>query len=209
MGKSEPSGLVILLMLTPAGMLPIFASCAPFYRWVSRRFKMGEGDSESTPRGEIEAVDEILGKVMHENGGVESFVGIIGFSQGARLVPGLLLRQLIEERDLGQSKRKFKFGVIIGGPFPPIAMSESVNVEDYQLLQKVPTVHAWGRDDPVIKGAMRMADIAENENCFQMDFAGGHHLPLKDDEARDLCDQILAAYYASGGTYQVGGAESY
>lgn len=209
MGKLEVLDIMILTMLTRAGMLPVFATCAPFYRWVSRRFKMGDGDSESTPKEEIEAVDKILERVMNENGGVKSFVGVIGFSQGARLVPGLLLRQLIEERDLGESKWKFKFGVIIGGPFPPIAMSETVNVEDYKLLRKVPTVHAWGRDDIVVEGAKQMADMAESENSFRMDFAGGHHLPLKDDEARDMCDQILAAHYASGGSYQVGGAESY
>jgi predicted esterase len=170
---------------------------------------MGEGDIEATPKEDIEAVDEILKKVMNDNGGADSFVGAIGFSQGARLVPGLLLRQMIEERDLGKSEWKFKFGVIIGGPFPPIAMTESVDVKDYELLKQIPTVHGWGRDDPVIQGAKRMAETAENENCFVMDFAGGHHLPLKDDEARDLCDQIMAAWYASGGTYQVGGAESY
>ena len=191
------------------GMLPVFESCTPFYRWVSRRFKMGEGDSEGTPVEEVEAVDGILESVMNENGGVETFVGIIGFSQGARLVPGLLMRQLIEMRDLESSKWKFKFGVMIGGPFPPIAMSETVDVKDYELLKQIPTVHGWGRDDPVIQGAKQMAEMAENENSFVMDFAGGHHLPLKDDEARDLCDQIMAAWYASGGTYQVGGTESY
>ena len=191
------------------GMLPVFESCAPFYRWVARRFKMGEADSEAAPQDDIEAVDEILKKVMDDNGGVESFVGVLGFSQGARLVPGLLLRQLIEERDLGKSEWKLKFGVIIGGPFPPIAMTETVDVEDYELLKQIPTVHGWGRDDPVIQGAKQMAEMAENENCFVMDFEGGHHLPLKDEEARDLCDQIMAAWYASGGRFHVGGTESY
>lgn len=191
------------------GMLPVFESCAPFYRWVSRRFKQGEADSEATPTEEVEAVDGILRRVMNENGGVRSFVGVVGFSQGARLVPGLLLRQLIEERDERGSEWEFKFGVMIGGPFPPIMLQETVDVRDYELLKGMPTVHAWGRDDPVIEGAKQMAEMAESENCFVMDFEGGHHLPLRDDEARDLCDRILAAWYASGGTYQVGGAESY
>jgi len=191
------------------GMLPVFASCAPFYRWVSKRFRVGEADKEETPAEEITAVDEVIWKVMEENGGIESFAGVIGFSQGARLAPGLLLRQLIEERDQGSSKWKLKFAVIIGGPFPPIAMSEKVDVKDYELLKKVPTVHAWGRDDHVLPGSKAMAEMCENENSFEMDFEGGHHLPLKDGEARDLCDLIMAAWYASGGSYVVSANENY
>lgn len=187
------------------GMLPVFASCAPFYRWVERRFKMGESEVEETPEDEIRGLDENLVRVMEENGGVKSFVGVMGFSQGARLVPGLLLRQRIEERDkLGGSIYKFKFGIMIGGPYPPIAMHSKVKVEDYELLKTVPTVHAWGRDDHVIEGCKRLREACDGDECFQMAFEGGHHMPLKDDEARDLCDLIMAAWYAGGGKFGVG-----
>jgi len=191
------------------GMLPVFASCAPFYRWVSRRFKMGEADQESTPGDEVKAIDHAILKVMEENGGVDSFAGIIGFSQGARLVSGLLLRQKIEERDAGESRWKFKFGIMIGGPFPPIAMAEEVDPNDYALLKEVPTVHAWGRDDHVRAGCKELAAVCESDHCFQMDFEGGHHLPLKDVEAKDLCDLIMAAWYASGGKFGISADETY
>ena len=191
------------------GMLPVFESCAPFYRWVSRKFKAGESDVEGTGREEVERIDEIIEKVMQENGGVETFRGIIGFSQGARLVPGLLLRQKIEERELGSSRWKFGFGVMIGGPFPPISLSETVDIKDYDLLKEVPTVHAWGRDDHVRSGCLDLLKACESDNCFQMDFAGGHHLPLKDVEAKDLCDLIMAAWYAGGGTFGVSAHETY
>lgn len=191
------------------GMLPVFASCAPFYRWVNRRFKAGESDQETTPREEVEAVDRIIAKVMQENGGVESFRGIIGFSQGARLVSGLLLRQKIQERDQGASGWKFKFGVMIGGPFPPICLAETVDVRDYELLKEVPTVHAWGRDDHVKPGCEELMRACDSDHCFQMDFEGGHHLPLKDVEAKDLCDLIMAAWYAGGGTFGIAADETY
>ena len=182
------------------GMLPVFASCAPFYRWVSRRFKVGDSDVELTPADEVQAVDEILDKVITENGGYESFVGVIGFSQGARLTPGLLLRQLMEVRDHGRSKWNFKFGVMIGGPFPPISFTPPEMEIDYDLLKQIPTVHGWGRDDPVRGGCRPMADICDSPNTFVMDFEGGHHLPLKNEEANELCDLILEAWHASGGS---------
>ena len=193
------------------GMLPVFASCAPFHRWVSRKFKNGdlESDVEGTPAEEVETLDRILTKVMDENGGVENFKGIIGFSQGARLVPGLILRQKIEERDTGSSKWNFKFGVMIGGPFPPICLSEPVDAKDYSLLKEIPTVHAWGKEDHVKPGCLEMLKACESDHCFQMDFDGSHHLPLKDVEAKDLCDLIMAAWYAGGGSYGVGADERY
>jgi predicted esterase len=191
------------------GMLPVFASCAPFYRWVNRKFVAGEADVEATPADEVARLDAELTALMEQNGGVDSFKGIIGFSQGARLVPGLLLRQKIEERDAGVSKWKFSFGVMIGGPFPPISLTQDVTPRDYELLRGVPTVHAWGRDDHVKPGCVELMKACESDHCFQMDFEGGHHLPLKDVEAKDLCDLIMAAWYAGGGTYGVSADETY
>ncbi|EXJ83880.1 hypothetical protein A1O1_07508 [Capronia coronata CBS 617.96] len=192
------------------GMLPVFASCAPFYRWVSRRFVAGESDVEPTPTEEIAAVDESLRKLMDANGGVDSFRGVLGFSQGARLAAGLLLRQKIEERDRqGDSPWKFAFGVMLGGPYPPIALSEHVDPADYALLKSVPSVHGWGRDDHVKQGCEKLVAVFESDHCFQMEYDGGHHLPLKDVEAKDLCDLIMAAWYAGGGKFGVAADERY
>jgi len=92
---------------------------------------------------------------------------------------------------------------MVGGPYPPIAVHANVKQEEYELLRTIPTVHAWGRDDHIIEGCKQLHRQCEGDVCFQMDFEGGHHMPLKDGEARDLCDLIMAAYYAGGGTRAV------
>lgn len=204
------------------GMLPVFESCAPFYRWVTRKWKLGEGDVEGTGAEEVALVDAALDAcVARETGlgleevqtgkGWERVVGVMGFSQGARLVPGLLLRQRILQREGKHSRWNFKFGVVVGGPYPPISMMEDVDVDvkDYELLKQIPTVHAWGRDDHIKSGCVELHKTCEGDECFQMDFEGGHHMPLKDGEARDLCDLILAAWYAGGGAYAIGAGEKY
>ena len=201
-------------------MLPVFASCAPFYRWVTRRWKLGDGDSETTVQSEVEDVDRVLDECVaketktsieevRQGKGWDRVVGVMGFSQGARLVPGLLLRQKIAERDVGRSKWSFKFGVIIGGPYCPISLAQTVDTSDYELLRQIPTVHAWGREDHVKSGCEEMQRMCEGDTCFQMDFAGGHHMPLTDVEAKDLCDLILASWYAGGGTLGVAAGEKY
>ena len=169
---------------------------------------MGEAEVEETPAEEVRVLDGMLRRLMEENGGVESFVGVLGFSQGARLLPGLLLWQAVETRDrLEGSEWGLKFGVMVGGPYPPIAVHQGVKKEDYALLRDVPTVHAWGREDHVRSGCEVLYDACGGDNgdvCFKMDFEGGHHMPLKDGEARDLCDLIMAAWLAGGGTRAVG-----
>lgn len=196
------------------GMLPVFESCAPFYRWVTRKWKLGEGATEPTPAEEVRLVDEALDEVVRREAGEEGWkrvVGVVGFSQGARLVGGLLLRQKLWEYagSEGECKWHLKFGVMVGGPYPPIAMSESVEQAQYELLKEVPTVHAWGRDDHVKSGCEEMRVACESDVCFAMQFEGGHHMPLKDVEAKDLCDLIMAAWYAGGGNYGVAHGQKY
>lgn len=194
-------------------MLPVFESCAPFYRWVIRKWKLGEGRTETTPAEEVEMVDGALDEVVEREGGWSQVAGVVGFSQGARLVGGLLLRQKLWERDHRdreeECKWRLKFGVMVGGPYPPIAMSEEINEEDYELLREIPTVHAWGREDHVKSGCEEMRKACESDVCFDMQFKGGHHMPLTDVEAKDLCDLIMAAWYANGGSYGVAKGEKY
>lgn len=197
------------------GMLPVFESCAPFYRWVTRRWKLGEGPTESTPEHEIDLIDTALDHAVVSEAGPQGWrnvVGVIGFSQGARLVGGLLLRQKLWEKanpDDESGKWHLKFGVMVGGPYPPIAMSEEVDAQQYEVLKTIPTVHAWGRDDHVRSGCEEMRQACDSDVCFELQFDGGHHMPLKDVEAKDLCDLIMAAYYASGGRYGVAQGQKY
>ena len=172
----------------------------------------------------IEDVRSGTGTGSGSGGGWDRVVGVMGFSQGARLVPGLLLRQKLLERAGRESRWKLKFGIIIGGPYPPISLPPpsldehennnnnvdvNTNTTDYSLLQTIPTVHAWGTDDHVKSGCLALQDACEGDTCFQMEFEGGHHMPLRDVEAKDLCDLIMAAWFAGGGTREVAWGEKY
>lgn len=190
------------------GMLPVFESCAPFYRWVSRKFSLEESHVEITPKDEVEDIDQVLRKALQdEHVQPSDIVGVIGFSQGARLVAGLLLRQLMKQPD-ETLDFAFKFGVVVGGPYPPIALHE-VEKTNYEKLRQIPTVHAWGKNDHIKAGCEQLWKQCEGETCFQMEFEGGHHMPLTDQEARDLCDLIRGAWYAAGGKFSVNEDESY
>lgn len=144
-------------------------------------------------------MDRIILRAMEEHGGRERFVGVMGFSQGARLAAGMVLRQQLEIKADGFSLWNFRFGVVIGGPFPPIGLNEEGVELDYRVMGQIPTVHAWGREDQVRVGAKAMADACDSSDTFVMDFEGGHHLPLRDSEAEELCGLIVQAWHAGGG----------
>ena len=183
-------------------MLPTFASLEPFYRWVSRSFKLGEAEEERAPMHEVETIDRIVMEAMKDHGGKENLVGVLGFSQGARISAGMLLRQQLEIRQRGSSDWKLKFGVVIGGPYPPIGLVPEDIELDYTVMSQLPSVHAWGRSDHLRSGCKEMADICDSSNTFVMDFEGGHHLPLTDHEADELCNLIVEAWHAGGGKEQ-------
>lgn len=175
---------------------------------------------EAVPEEEIDLVDQMLDACVRKECGSEEdesgwskVVGVMGFSQGARLVPGLMLRQLVLKQEGRESRWDFKFGVIVGGPYCPISMLPEAEERDwkadYKLLKTIPTVHAWGREDHVKSGCIEMMEMCDGDVCFQMDFEGGHHMPLKDVEAKDLCDLVRAAWFASGGVYELGKGEKY
>jgi len=111
---------------------------------------------------------------MCDNGGVKTSKGIIGFSQGARLVPGIVLRQKIEERYQGRSKYSFSFWD--WWAVPAYLSLRTVDTKDYELLKQVPTVHVWGRDDHLPPSCVELMKAGESDQCFQIDFAG-QHLP--------------------------------
>lgn len=183
--------------------VPTFESCAPFYTWVTMPYKPNNIGVINTSQRNVETVDDIILKLMEANGGVDSFVGCVGWCQGAKLASGLLTRQKMEERDSGSSRFNFKFGVLIGSSYPPFALSPGVEVKDFEILRKLPTVHAWGRDDDISDACKRMAAVCEGDECFQMEYVGSHHLPATEVESRDLCDLVLAAWYAAGGNYSL------
>lgn len=108
--------------LAGPGVLPVFEDYAPFRTW----FKV---DGDGNERGDGSGYDLVGGSGvdrvwdMMEAASPESgeWVGAIGFSQGTRVVGGLLLDQ--QRRDEAGNARgiNLKFGVLCMGGGPPMA----------------------------------------------------------------------------------------
>ena len=186
------------------GILPTFENIQPYHRWYLGNWnRISSTDYHLMPKEEVDAVDSVILRAMEETeGGVGSFVGVMGFSQGARMAAGLMLRQ--QRLMPGKANKplkgcRLKFGVLIAGPYPPITMADAADEPeshgDYAPLQTIPTVHAWGRDDQFHDRITRMADCCDSTETFILEYPGGHHMPTKHEPGATstLADYILEA----------------
>ena len=181
----------------------MFESVKPFYRWVTDVWGKTP-DKQEPPEEEIKAVDNLLNRVIKIAGGPETIVGVIGFSQGARLTSGIVCREYERRKNINNGHQKvdesdkpwpnFKFGLTIGGPYPPISLTPQPNeIVDVEGLRQFPVIHAWGRYDHVKDGCEKLADVADSVRTFVYTFEGEHHLPLTDSEAAELVGLVEEA----------------
>ena len=122
------------------GVLPVYEDAGPFRRW----FRWSESHRILKPKHQIEAIRRCLEDAMAEDdelGGCGPWVGLLGFSQGARLSASMLFeyqrRQGIQangeipqgyEGDSSSTlwSQRWKFAVLISGPAPLVALSPDV-----------------------------------------------------------------------------------
>ena len=187
------------------GVLPAFAGCEPYFRWLN--------PDSPTPEQDQRRVRQVLKKVIKEDGG--EFVGLLGFSQGARLTAGLLADQV--EGNAPEGMPRWKFGAMLCGSFPPLSLSlarspstkPSQGVDEHGETREpdedeiihVPSVLVRGTLDPHCEKGRRLVKYFDPETANVLVFKMGHHLPGaagdttsdKGDTQR-IVDAILKVY---------------
>lgn len=186
------------------GVMPVFADCGPYYRWMVP-------DGQDQGPGQLK-VREVLKEAMRNDAG--RFVGILGFSQGARMAAGLLADQ---EEGENEGMPVWQFGVLLCGSYPPISLSSSrdsssketlwVEKDEHGELReptvgeiiRVPSVHLRGLRDIHLEKGRRLAKFFADKTEFEFD--QGHHLPGAAGDTtspktatKDLADAILRQY---------------
>ncbi|KAI4194982.1 MAG: hypothetical protein LQ346_003561 [Caloplaca aetnensis] len=169
------------------GVLPFFQGMGPYRRWISE-----DGDEEGKVR-------PLLQKTMADDGG--TFVGVLGFSQGARLALGLLHEKQEKHPEALDS---FGFGVFICGTYPPLGMGSALfpvtpaaQFESqywdakHERIIDVPSIHVIGQRDPYARKSRLLARCSEPESATVMEFGMGHHLPTAPAETQRLAERMV------------------
>ena len=185
-------------------IIPVYESYGPFRRWL--RWKPSEHpeiDNES-------AVEEILycvRRAMEEDKGTGEWVGVLGFSQGAKVAASLLYDTQMRRRKGAKVDVDWKFAVVMQGRHPLVALSEHGSHEavgeageisegwnwEGELDQKLqlPTVHVHGLKDAGIDLHRRMMkQYCDSKSVTLVEWDGGHRLPIKRDDVDQVCQAI-------------------
>ncbi|KAL8728942.1 MAG: hypothetical protein Q9166_005037 [cf. Caloplaca sp. 2 TL-2023] len=172
------------------GVLPFFEGMGPYRRWINEH-----GCDEDKVR-------PLLKKRMAEDGG--NFVGVLGFSQGARLALGLLHEK--EERR-AEAFNHFGFGIFICGTYPPLGLSSALFPitptaqfesqyweEKHENILTIPTVHVMGGKDPFLHKSRLLSQCSDPTSTTILEFDMGHHLPVLPADTQRLANKVITLH---------------
>ncbi|CAL3962596.1 unnamed protein product [Diplocarpon coronariae] len=169
------------------GVMPVFDGCGPFFRWTA------PGSEEMPP----ETRDLIASALSRPD---KNIVGILGFSQGAKLAAGVCLEQQISAAKTAEAKPRgsVRFGVFLNGTSPPI--TSMLSAEEKGTLIRVPSVHVIGLQDEWREESERLwAGSFEESTAKKLEFDVGHRLPTAEGDTALIVGEISRLYRETSG----------
>ncbi|KAI0123563.1 serine hydrolase FSH [Xylariales sp. AK1849] len=195
-------------------VVSVYAAYGPFKRWLPWMPGHAEVDDETATAD----IERSIKAAMDEDDQLSAtgpWVGLLGFSQGAKLAASLLFRTQIRTEKLGAAKAgsTWKFAVLLAGRAPLVNFDPEIfkssmlstpsqiglagppdlmdaASEDHVL--RLPTVHAHGLYDP---GLHLHRDLLETycdgDTVRVLEWDGGHRVPLKSTDVNPLVEYIL------------------
>lgn len=197
------------------GVYPVYANWGPFRRW-SRWLKSHSDINAEACQHEIMYAIE---QGMVTDPGTGDWVGVLGFSQGAKVASSLLLKQQLDD-DAGREATKFRFGIIMAGRAPLLALTPEM--EDMKFLQsaaglpdeadmdaiydapehklRLPTVHIHGLKDEGLSLHRRcVEDYCAAGTTTVIEWDGPHRIAIKKNDV----DRMVEAWTSVADEYGV------
>lgn len=171
------------------GVVPVFEGCGPYFSWVTSK-----GQIEK-PERTRELIERYLEAQKEKDG--KGFVGVLGFSQGARVASGLLLEHQLRKKQDGESP-SLSFGVFMNGTCPPLTsgLSDLERTEQIDLH----TLSVLGIQDPWREDGRRLySQHCNRDQAVLLEFDVEHRLPLLEEDTGKIAEEILRMYREGGG----------
>lgn len=185
----------------------VYGEWGPFRAWL-RPGKLPDPlpDIFDADQTMITDIDTCLATAIREDndaGATGPIVGLLGFSQGAKMAASLLLRS--EVRQLAEGSKPadeatvepktlhYHFAVLSAGSLPLVNLLGSdapANLHAMRLTS--PTIHVFGLLDPGIAWHRRLLYDACEDDCAEVvEWQGGHRMPFRGDDVAAVTDRLL------------------
>lgn len=184
------------------GIVPVYEDCGPFRRWLRWLPEHAEIDDET-------ATEEVLYSIetcKREDKGTGPWVGLLGFSQGAKLAASLLYDQQVRKEN-GCAETDYKFAVLLAGRHPLISFSKysegpamlpsGAISEGFwydgpnKHVLKLPTIHVHGMADAGLHLHRRLMDqYCDKKSVTLVEWDGAHRVPLKKTDVEKIIKEV-------------------
>lgn len=191
----------------------VYAKWGPFRSWL----RPGSGPARGyaavkADAADLERISECIDAAVHEDnraGATGDIIGLLGFSQGAKLAASLLLEQ---QKQNEMSKRQvsegsyahgqmvetdFRFAVLLAGrgPLLPINLHERDLWRAWSTdsgILRLPTIHVHGlRDTAVSLHRELLYQCCEQDSTRLIEWNGDHRVPIKSKDINAIVFEIL------------------
>lgn len=186
-----------------ADIIPVYQDYAPFRRWLRWLPSHPEIDDEA----EIDEVMYAIETCKREDKGDGPWVGIMGFSQGAKLASSLLYDQQIRVEREGKAATDYKFGVLLAGRSPLVSLCEYSRgpacvrpggiTEGFEFegesphVLRIPTIHVHGLADPGLHLHRKMLEqYHDPKTTTLVEWDGAHRVPIKKVDVEKITTEI-------------------
>lgn len=199
----------------------VYKEFGPFKRWLRSK----ESHPRIHPDDAVKAIDSSLKAAMDEDdrlGGRGEWVGLLGFSQGAKICASLLFRQQVRAERLGlhRAGSNWHFAVILAGRGPLVSLDHRllmtpalVDASEASMtalpdeflrgstehILYLPTIHVHGTLDVGLNEHRKLlTQYCEECTAKLMEWEGNHRVPIKTKDVLALVRNIWDVAYETG-----------
>lgn len=201
-------------------VVSVYREFGPFRRWLRSRPEHPRIDPEAA----VDMIEESLYAAMRDDdrqGATGEWVGLLGFSQGAKMCASLLLRQEVRAEKLGKhfAGTNYRFAVLMAGRGPLVSLDPDLvmnpalvdasqiglsDAPDQQCLGRrehvlrLPTIHVHGLRDQGLGLHRQLLEEYCEGSARLIEWDGNHRVPIKSKDVAAIVQQMLLVAKETG-----------
>lgn len=205
-------------------VLTVYADSGPFKRWL-RWLPQHDPLDDAVAIADIDAALDQAMAADDADGATGPWVGLLGFSQGAKMAASLLFRQQVRSEKLGASNAgsNWRFAVLMAGRSPLVSLDPDVfkspllsdpgqiglraapdlmEVIKGAHILKLPTIHVHGLADPGLELHRELLRDYCDSSARLIEWQGPHRIPFKITDVQPIVDAIVQIAKETGASQQ-------